>query len=79
MKVKGTDFPFALDRSSLRFRKLLKGRKRKMANYRQVVRRMVLSDAGMVFVEGYIQTIMEAILNSPMLSPGVGKNIHALQ
>ncbi len=50
-----------------------------MANYCQVVRRMILSDAGMVFVEGNIQTIMEAIFNSPMLSPGVGKSIHTLQ
>ena len=39
-----------------------------MPNYSQIFRSMVCSDAGMVFIEGYIQTIMETILNSPMLT-----------
>jgi len=33
---------------------------------------MVFSDAGMIFMEGYIQTIMEAF-SMPLLSPGMRK------
>ena len=50
-----------------------------MANHRQIIRRMVLSDAGMVFIKRDVQTIMEAILNSPMLSPCTCKYFYAFQ
>ena len=50
-----------------------------MPNYCQIFRGMVRSDAGMVFVEGYIQTIMETILNAPMLSSCMRKLLHTFQ
>ena len=50
-----------------------------MANHRQIVRCMVFSDSGMVFIEGYIKAIMQTILDSPMLSHGTGEGIHAFQ
>ena len=42
-----------------------------MANHCQVFRRVIFSDAGMVFVEGHIQTIMETILNTIQRIPYV--------
>ena len=50
-----------------------------MPNYSQIFRSMVCSDAGMVFIEGYIQTIMETILNAPVLSPCMRKVLHTFQ
>ena len=41
-----------------------------MANHCQIIRGMVFSDTRMVFIEGYIETIMESILDPPMLSHG---------
>ena len=35
-----------------------------MPNYSQIFGSVVCSDAGMVFIEGYIQAIMETILKS---------------
>ena len=53
-----------------------------MPNHRQIFGGMVCSDAGMVFmvfIERYIQTIMETLLNAPMLSPSVRKALHTFQ
>ena len=50
-----------------------------MANHRQIIRCVVLSDAGMVFVKRDVQTIMEAILDTPVLSPGMSKLLYIFQ
>ena len=50
-----------------------------MSDDGQIFRRMILSDAGMVFIEGYIQAVMQAILNAPMVSHGMRKCLHVFQ
>ncbi len=52
---------------------------RHITNNSTILRGMVCSDAGMVFIEGHIQTIMEFILNAPMLSPSMRKLLHIFQ
>ena len=48
-----------------------------MPNHCQIFGRMIRSDAGRVFIEGYIQAIMKAVLNPTMLSPCMRKLLHA--
>ena len=50
-----------------------------MPNHSQIFGSMICSDAGMVFIERYIQTIMKTILNAPMLSPCMRKLLHTFQ
>lgn len=64
-------FPFAPNGSPPGFRALLECRKHKTPPP-PAIGNMVFSDAGMIFMEGYIQTIMEAF-SMPLLSPGMRK------
>ena len=58
MKIVRTDFALTLDGSPLGNRKLLQSGKRKVTNHSQIIRRMIFSDSGMIFIKGYVQTIM---------------------
>ena len=37
-----------------------------MTNNCQIIGSVILSDAGMILIKGYIQAIMQTILNTPM-------------